>query len=294
MTCIGATVLMKTQLSNPEGRHARLAEIARQLRVEVLRMTAKAGSGHPGGSLSSADILACLYFDVLSIDPARPEWPARDRFVLSKGHAAPVLYAALALRGYFPVQTLSTLRQAGSCLQGHPHMRATPGVDVSTGSLGQGLSMACGLAAAAKMDGAGWRTFCLLGDGETQEGQVWEAAEAAAHFRLDNLTALVDSNGLQIDGPVSQVMGVDQVARWRSFGWRVLEADGHSISDLLGAISAPAEAGRPSVVVCHTVKGKGVSFMEGKADWHGKAPSSEQLARALAELGGAPAGGDPA
>lgn len=277
---------MQMQLPTPAERCARLADIARRLRIEVLRMTARAGSGHPGGSLSSAEILACLYFEVLRVDPARPDWPERDRFVLSKGHAAPVLYAALALRGFFPRETLATLRQAGSSLQGHPHMRATPGVDVSTGSLGQGLSMACGLAAAARIDGAGWRTYCLLGDGETQEGQVWEAAQAAAHFRLDNLTALVDSNGLQIDGPVSQVMGVDQVARWRAFGWRVLEADGHSVSDLLQSMQCAA-GGRdqPAVIVCRTVKGRGVSFMEGRADWHGRAPTREQLERALSELG---------
>ncbi|MDP2872284.1 MAG: transketolase [Bacillota bacterium] len=274
------------QPGTPEERHARLAEAARQLRVEILRMTAQAGSGHPGGSLSSAEIIACLYFDVLRLDPARPSWPERDRFVLSKGHAAPVLYAALALRGFFPRELLATLRKTGSCLQGHPHMRTTPGVEVSTGSLGQGLSMACGLAAAARIDGAGWRTWCLLGDGETQEGQVWEAAEAAAHFRLDNLVALVDNNGLQIDGPVSQVMAVDQVPRWQSFGWRVLEADGHSIPDLLAAMQAAlAGSGRPAVIVCRTTKGKGVSFMEGQADWHGKAPTPEQLARALEELG---------
>jgi transketolase len=264
-----------------------LAEWARKLRVEIVRMTARAGSGHPGGSLSSADILACLYFRVLRLDPRRPDWPGRDRFVLSKGHAAPVLYAALALRGFFPVETLATLRQLGSPLQGHPHMRATPGVEASTGSLGQGLSVACGMAAAGKLDGADWRVYCLLGDGETQEGQIWEAASAAAHFKLDNLTALVDHNGLQIDGPVQKVMSVEPLdQRWAAFGWRVIEVDGHDIHQILSALAeARLTGGRPTVVICQTVKGKGVSFMEGRAEWHGKAPSEAQLARALADLG---------
>jgi len=264
-----------------------LAEWARRLRVEIVRMTACAGSGHPGGSLSSADIVACLYFAVLRVDPRRPAWPERDRFVLSKGHAAPVLYAALALRGFFPVETLATLRKLGSPLQGHPHMRATPGVEASTGSLGQGLSVACGMAAAGKLDRAGWRVYCLLGDGETQEGQVWEAASAAAHFKLDNLTALVDHNGLQIDGPVQKIMSVEPLgARWSAFGWKVIEVDGHDIRQILAALDeARTAAGRPTVVICHTVKGKGVSFMEGQVDWHGKAPSEAQLARALVDLG---------
>jgi len=266
---------------------AALAEKARQLRVEIVRMTARAGSGHPGGSLSSADIMACLYFRVLRIDPNRPGWPERDRFVLSKGHAAPVLYAALALRGFFPRETLDTLRQLGSPLQGHPHMRSAPGIEASTGSLGQGLSVACGMAAAAKLDKSGWRVYCLLGDGETQEGQVWEAAAAAAHFRLDNLTALIDHNGLQIDGPVEKVMSVEPLeARWSAFGWKVIEVDGHSIAELLRALDeARMTSGRPTMIICHTVKGKGVSFMEGRAEWHGKAPTAEQVERALEDLG---------
>jgi transketolase len=270
-------------------RSAELDAIARQMRAEILKMTAAAGSGHPGGSLSAADIVACLYFEVMRLDPARPDWPERDRFVLSKGHAAPVLYAALALRGYFPLAWLARLRKLGSPLQGHPHMRATPGVEVSTGSLGQGLSMAVGMAAAAKIDGAPWRTYCLIGDGETQEGQIWEAAAAAAHFRLDNLTAIIDHNGLQIDGPCEQVMSIGPVReRWAAFGWQVAEVDGHRIPDLLAAMrAARAVRGQPSLIICRTVKGKGVSFMEGKADWHGKAPSQEQLAQALAELGAA-------
>lgn len=276
-------------------RFAKLALVARQLRIDVLKMITAAGSGHPGGSLSAAEIMACLYFGTMKLDPDRPDWPDRDRFVLSKGHAAPVLYAALAERGFFPREWLDSLRQLGSPLQGHPHMRSTPGVDVSTGSLGQGLSMACGLAAAAKMDGAGWRVYCLVGDGETQEGQIWEAAAAAAHFRLDNLIALVDHNGLQIDGPCQEVMTVEPLRqRWEAFGWQVLEADGHSIPELMGAISAALLVrGQPVVIICRTVKGKGVSFMEGKADWHGKAANPEQLAQALAELGALPGPSGP-
>lgn len=278
-----------------EGRIERVTAMAREMRIDILRMTAAAGSGHPGGSLSAADVVACLYFDTLRLDPERPDWPERDRFVLSKGHAAPVLYAALALRGFFPRELVDSLRKLGSPLQGHPHMRATRGVEVSTGSLGQGLSMACGIAAAGKLDVAAWRVYCLLGDGETQEGQVWEAAAAASHFKLDNLTALIDYNGLQIDGPVSTVMGVEPVrARWEAFGWRVLEVDGHDVAAILGALDVARETrGQPTMIVCHTVKGKGVSFMEGRAEWHGKAPTAEQLAQALEEItaaGGAKGG----
>lgn len=269
-----------------------LIETARQIRLEILRMTAAAGSGHPGGSLSAADILTCLYFDVMRLDPANPSWSERDRFVLSKGHAAPVLYAALALRGYFPREWLATLRQLGSPLQGHPHMRATPGVEVSTGSLGQGLSMAVGMALAGRLDRAGWRVYCLLGDGENQEGQVWEAAGATSQYRLDNLTAIVDHNGLQIDGRVEDVMSVEPMRdRWEAFGWRVFEVDGHDIAALLHTLAEAREVrGQPALVICHTVKGKGVSFMEGRAEWHGKAPSQEQLAMAIAELEGLSAG----
>lgn len=279
-----------------ERRIAEIAEIARQIRIEILKMTAAAGSGHPGGSLSAAEILACLYFEIMRLDPAHLAWSDRDRFVLSKGHAAPVLYAALALRGYFPREWLATLRQLGSPLQGHPHMRSTPGVEVSTGSLGQGLSMACGLALAAKLDKAHWRTYCLLGDGESQEGQVWEAAAAAAHFGLDNLTALLDYNGLQIDGRCADVMGIEPVReRWSAFGWQVCEVDGHSVSALLTALRAAALVrGRPALIVCRTIKGKGVSFMENQAGWHGKAPNAAELAKALAELEAPQAGGGDA
>ncbi len=284
---------MQTQRTGEGPKVRDLAETARQIRLEILRMTAAAGSGHPGGSLSAADILTCLYFDVMRLDPANPGWPERDRFVLSKGHAAPVLYAALALRGYFPREWLLTLRRLGSPLQGHPHMRATPGVEVSTGSLGQGLSMAVGMAAAAKLDRAKWRVYCLLGDGETQEGQVWEAANAGRQYRLDNLTAIIDHNGLQIDGRVEDVMSVEPLRdRWEAFGWKVFEVDGHDIAELSRTFETTRDVrGAPTLLICHTTKGKGVSFMEGRAEWHGKAPSQEQLAKAIAELGGPSADG---
>jgi transketolase len=284
---------VQTQRTGEGPKVRDLAETARQIRLEILRMTAAAGSGHPGGSLSAADILTCLYFDVMRLDPANPGWPERDRFVLSKGHAAPVLYAALALRGYFPREWLLTLRRLGSPLQGHPHMRATPGVEVSTGSLGQGLSMAVGMAAAAKLDRAKWRVYCLLGDGETQEGQVWEAANAGRQYRLDNLTAIIDHNGLQIDGRVEDVMSVEPLRdRWEAFGWKVFEVDGHDIAELSRTFETTRDVrGAPTLLICHTTKGKGVSFMEGRAEWHGKAPSQEQLAKAIAELGGPSADG---
>jgi transketolase len=283
----GDEAMIRAEGPLSSARERELSETARRLRVEVLRMTARAGSGHPGGSLSAADIMACLYFEVMRLDPERPDWPERDRFVLSKGHAAPVLYAALALRGFFPRRLLATLRQVGSPLQGHPHMRAVPGVEVSTGSLGQGLSMACGMALAARLDRSPGRVYCLLGDGESQEGMVWEAAAAASHYGLGNLTALLDRNGLQIDGRTEEVMSVEPVrARWEAFGWRVREVNGHSVAEIVTALrEAQSSAEKPSMIVCHTVKGKGVSFMEDKVEWHGKAPNAEQLARALADLG---------
>lgn len=271
-----------------EARIARLADMARRLRCHVIRMTGEAGSGHPGGSLSAAEILATLYFDVLRIDPARPDWPDRDRFVLSKGHAAPVLYAALAERGFFPVAELLSLRKLGSRLQGHPDMRKTPGVEMSTGSLGQGISAAVGMALAAKLDGRDWRVYVLLGDGESEEGQVWEASMAAAHYRLDNLTAFLDYNGYQIDGPVGEVMSPEPLAdKWRAFGWHVASIDGHDIGAILDAVEeARATRGRPTMIVARTTKGKGISFMEAEpVKWHGTAPTREQMIKALAELG---------
>lgn len=259
---------------------------ARVIRRHIIRMLGEAGSGHPGGSLSATEIVTSLYFHVMRLDPARPDWPDRDRFVLSKGHACPVLYAALAERGFFPVEELLTLRKLGSRLQGHPDMRKLPGVEMSTGSLGQGLSAASGMALAARLDGRDYRVYVLLGDGEIQEGQVWEAAMAAAHYRLDNLTAFIDYNGLQIDGRCCEVMTVEPVAdKWRAFGWHVVEIDGHDFRQILGAVEEARETrGRPTMVVARTVKGKGVSFMENQVDWHGTAPKGAQVEQALREL----------
>lgn len=264
----------------------KVEEKAHALRRHVVEMVGKAGSGHPGGSLSSSDIVAALYFgDVLHVDPSNPAWPERDRFVLSKGHAAPVLYAALAERGFFPAETLLTLRQLGSILQGHPDAKKVPGVEASTGSLGQGLSIAIGMALAGRLDKKPYHVWALLGDGECEEGQVWEAAMSAHHYRLDNLTAVVDHNHLQIDGPVDKVMSPEPVAdKFRAFGWDVVSVDGHSVPDLLKVFKQANEPGKPRCIVAETVKGKGVSFMEGMASWHGKAPKGEELDKALAEL----------
>ncbi|WP_307399159.1 transketolase [Desulfofundulus luciae] len=264
----------------------RLEEKAREIRRHIIRMTGAAGSGHPGGSLSSADIVTALYFEVMRIDPKNPRWPGRDRFVLSKGHAAPLLYAALAERGFFPVEDLLTLRRLGSPLQGHPDMKKLPGVEMSTGSLGQGLACANGMALAARLDGRDYRVYVLLGDGEIQEGMVWEAAMAAAHYRLDNVTAFLDHNGLQIDGPVARVMSVEPVAeKWRAFGWDVQVIDGHNMEEILQSVEkARAVRGKPQMIVAETVKGKGVSFMENMVEWHGVAPKPDEVERALAEL----------
>jgi len=269
---------------------AKLKELenkARILRKHIIKMTCAAGSGHPGGSLSAADIVAALYFHELRLDPSRPDWPDRDRFVLSKGHAAPVLYAALAERGFFPVEELLNLRKLGSRLQGHPDMRKVPGVEMSTGSLGQGLSAANGMALAARLDRRDYRVYVLLGDGEIQEGQIWEASMAAAHYKLDNVTAFLDHNGYQIDGPVREVMSPEPVAaKWRAFGWHVIKIDGHNLSEILSALAeAKTVRGRPTMIVAETVKGRGVSFMEGQVDWHGVAPKPAERDRALAELG---------
>ncbi len=262
--------------------------LARQMRREIIEMLASSGSGHPGGSLSAADILAVLYGEAMNIDPQNPKDPKRDRFVLSKGHAAPALYAALALKGYFPVSQLKDLRKLGSPLQGHPDMNRVNGVDMSTGSLGQGLSIACGMARAGQMDQADYWVYALMGDGEQQEGQIWEAAMFAAHYHLDHLIAFLDHNHLQIDGPVEKVMNNAPLAdKWRAFGWQVLEIDGHDHQAIKHAIQeAKATPGKPSLILAETVKGKGVSFMENQVGWHGKAPSAEQAAQALAELEG--------
>lgn len=272
---------------NKENLTRFIEEKARQIRIDIVKMTAKAGSGHPGGSLSAADIIATLYFGgVLRVKPDEPSWPDRDRFVLSKGHAAPALYSALARRGFFPVEWLDTLRQLGSPLQGHPDCRKVPGVEVSTGSLGQGLSVAVGMALAGKLDGKDYNVWVLLGDGECQEGQVWEAAMAASHYKLDNLIAIVDHNGLQIDGWVKDVMNIEPIDdKFRSFGWHVFRVDGHKVDLLIDVFNeALAVRGKPKVVVADTVKGKGVAFMEGDKDWHGKAPNARQLEEALKQL----------
>ena len=260
---------------------------ATEMRRHLVRMIGKAASGHPGGSLSCADLLAALYFDVMRIDPANPQWEDRDRFVMSKGHACPALYAALAMKGYFPVETLDTLRELGSILQGHPYSGKTPGVDVSTGSLGQGLSVANGIALGAKLNGKDYYTYCLLGDGEIEEGQVWEACMTAAHYKLDNVIGFVDYNHLQIDGTIEDVIGnVNLQGKFAAFGWNVLTVDGHDIAAIIEAIGqAKATKGVPTMIIMNTVKGKGVSFMENQVGWHGKAPSAEQVAQALKELG---------
>ena len=263
-----------------------LAAVAKQIRRDIIEETAAAGSGHPGGSLSSAEILTVLYFDKMNIDPANPHWADRDRFVLSKGHAAPVLYAALAERGFFPREDLKTLRDIHSHLQGHPNMNDTPGVDMSTGSLGQGLSVANGMALAGRLDGKDYWVYVVLGDGEIQEGQVWEAAMSSAHYKLDHVIAFVDHNKLQIDGPNDKVMTVNPVdEKFAAFGWNVLSCDGHDLEALSAAIDeAKTCKGKPTVIICETIKGKGVSFMENQVNWHGAAPNAEQAAVALAEL----------
>ena len=265
-----------------------LAIKANEIRIDIVSMIAKAGSGHPGGSLSCADILTALYFgDVMKHDPADPKMEGRDRFFLAKGHAAPALYATLAHAGYFPREELSTLRKLGSRLQGHPDSSLVPGVEVSTGSLGQGLSIAAGMAAGLKLAGKPQRVFCLLGDGECEEGQVWEAAMWAAHENLDNLVAIVDRNHLQIDGDTADVCDPgDMCAKFSAFGWEASQVDGHDIDALIKALNAAKRAadGRPHVLVANTIKGRGVSFMENQAGWHGKAPNAEQTEQAVAEL----------
>lgn len=265
-----------------------LQKKANAIRKHVLVMTHAAGSGHPGGSLSYADILATLYFRVMRHRPETPQWDERDRLVLSKGHAAPAYYAALAESGYFPVEELMTLRKLGSKLQGHPSRSKTPGVEMSTGSLGQGLSVANGLALAAKLDGKGHRIYCLCGDGEMESGQIWEAAMLASHYRLDNVTAFVDKNGLQIDGPTEKIMSSEPlVDKWRAFGWNVIEINGHDIREIITACERAKQVkGKPTMIIATTIKGKGVSFMEGSLMFHGKSPSDEELKKGLEELEG--------
>lgn len=268
-----------------------LAQLSREFRVQIVRMLEKAASGHPGGSLSCIDILTTLWFDEMKgVDAPHSLAPDRDRFVLSKGHGVPALYAILAKKGFIAEEELATLRRTGSRLQGHPDRVRLPIVESSTGSLGQGLSVAQGLALAAKLDGLASRVYCLMGDGEIQEGQVWEAAMSAPKFRLSNLCAIIDQNGGQIDGPVSQVMPIEPLPdKWRAFGWNVTEIDGHSFEAIQQAFRearAPATVaqGRPTLIIAHTVKGKGVSFMENKIEWHGVAPKKDEADRAVNEI----------
>ncbi len=265
----------------------RLKELARQIRLDIIEMLFQAGSGHLGGSLSATDILVALFFGEMRLKPGDPCWPPRDRFILSKGHGAPAYYAVLARLGYFPREELFTLRRFGSILQGHPDSGCTPGVEIPTGSLGQGLSIANGLALAARLNGQDTRVYALLGDGEIQEGQIWEAAMTAAHYGLDNLAAVVDRNRLQIDGHTREIMSVEPLApKWEAFGWHTLEVDGHSIPELLAALkTCKTVKGRPSMIIAHTVKGKGVSIFEDQKKYHGVAPNEEEYRQALLELG---------
>ena len=263
-----------------------LMKFACKIRLGVIEGTYHAKSGHPGGSLSIADLLAYLYGREMKVDPKNPKDPARDRLVLSKGHTAPALYAALAEKGYFSAEELQSLRHTGAMLQGHPDMKHTPGVDMSTGSLGQGVSAACGMALAGKIDGADYRVYTILGDGEIEEGQVWEAAMFAAHYKLDNLCAVVDNNGLQIDGPVSEVMSSYPIPeKFAAFGWHVITIDGHDFDQIEAAFAEARKVkGKPTAIIQHSVKGKGVSFMENQVSWHGAAPNAEQYQQAKEEL----------
>jgi transketolase len=258
---------------------------ALHIRKHVIESVYRAGSGHPGGSLSIADIMACLYFHEMHYNPKNPTWQDRDRLVLSKGHAAPALYAALAMAGYFPVKGLKNLRKTGHFLQGHPCMKKVPGVDMSTGSLGQGLSVGVGMALAGKLDEKDYRVFVIIGDGEIEEGQIWEATASASHRRLDNIIAILDRNGLQIDGPTEEILSLEPLPwKWRSFGWDVIEIDGHDIEEILDAFHEADKNKRPTLIIAYTIKGRGVSFMEGTLSFHGKPPSKEQYVKAMSEL----------
>ena len=292
-TLVGHSTTTSTERGGPQASVTdvvrsveELQSVGRKIRRHIVTMTAEAGSGHPGGSLSAVEIVTALYFRVMRYDPRDPSWPDRDRFILSKAHACPVLYAALAEAGYFPVEELMTFRKLNSRLQGHAHVK-TPGVEMSGGSLGQGLSFGIGTALAARLDDRPTHTYVLLGDGECDEGQVWEAAMAAAHYKLDGLTAFVDRNHIQNDRWTHEVIELEPLAdKWRAFGWHTLEIDGHDIHQVLKAlVEGSRTKGRPTMVIATTVKGKGVSFMENNPDFHGKAPNKEQLAQALREIG---------
>jgi transketolase len=265
---------------------AELKSKANKIRKDIVRMITEAKSGHPGGSLSAVDVVTALYFKVMRHNPKDPRWKDRDRFILSKGHAAPLLYAVLAESEYFEVKELLTLRKLGSRLQGHPDMKRLPGVEISTGSLGHGLSVGNGMAIAGKLNKKGYRVYVLLGDGECQEGQVWEAAMTASHYKLDNVTAILDYNGLQIDGPVKDVMNINPISnKWRAFGWYVIEINGHDFKEIFYSFERVKKLkGKPGIIIAHTTKGKGVSFMENVVDFHGKAPTKEQTVQALKEL----------
>ena len=265
-----------------------LEKTAAEIRCGIIKAIHNAGSGHPGGSLSAADIVTALYFDEMNVDPKNPKMKGRDKFILSKGHAGPVQYSALAVKGYYPMEDFMTLRKLGSKFQGHPDMHKVPGIEMSTGSLGQGISAAGGMALANKLDNDPGRIYVLLGDGEIQEGIVWEALMSAAHYKLDNMVAILDHNGLQIDGKNEDVMTVAPVVeKFQAFGWNVIQIDGHDFEQILDAFKqARACKVKPTMIVAETIKGKGVSFMENNAGWHGKAPDEEQTKQALAELGG--------
>ncbi len=269
-----------------QSRLLELKRLANNVRLGIIEGVYNAASGHPGGSLSIADVITYLYFEEMNIDPANPAMPARDRFVLSKGHTAPALYSVLAERGYFPKEELKTLRKTTARLQGHPDMKGTPGVDMTTGSLGLGISAACGMALSAKVSGDSYRVYTVLGDGESEEGQVWEAAMFAAHYKLDNLVAYLDWNGLQIDGPITEVMNPTPYReKFEAFGWNVLSIDAHSFEEIENAYrTAKTVKGKPTVIIGRSVKGKGVSYMEDKCEWHGQAPKEDLYRVAVEEL----------
>jgi len=284
-TKIRRVLIVKRNITQEE-RINYISEKAREIRIEIIKMIYKAQSGHPGGSLSAADIVTALYFDILNIDSSRPRWAERDRFILSKGHACPVWYACLAERGFFPKENLGKLRKIGGILQGHPDMKKVPGLDMTTGSLGHGLSAGVGMALGAKTRGLKFTTYVMLGDGEINEGQIWEAAMSANKFKLNNLIAIIDYNNLQLDGFCNEVMPIEPIGdKWRSFGWDVKEIDGHNIRELLTVLdNLKDHQDHPTIVIAHTIKGKGVSFMENLAEWHGKAPNEEQFKQAMKEL----------
>ncbi len=276
-------VLLNGQLD--DATRTKLEGICKEVRSDIVRMIGLASSGHPGGSLSCVEALVALYFYKMNHRPDQPDWPDRDRFVLSKGHAAPTLYAVLARSGYFPREELWSLRKLGAMLQGHPDCKSTPGVEISTGSLGQGLAAANGMALGLRLDGRESHVYCVIGDGESQEGQIWEAAMLAAHYCLDNLTVILDHNGLQIDGACCDVMSLgDVAAKWRAFGWEVQEIDGNDIEEVCRALDIASEAGGPALILARTIKGKGVSFMENAVGFHGKAPTPEEMERAIKEI----------